>query len=504
MVAMFGEESNTATERWVFDTLYLLDGVPLVPFALGLFAIPELADMAINRKPLAKKASINNRWDQVEGIKDTIKHIFLVIRCSGIGSVLGAIPGIGASVIGWIAYGHAMQSQKGASETFGKGDVRGIIASESSNNAKEGGALISTIAFGVPATAGMALLLGAFLIHGINPGPDMLTTRLDVTYTLVWTIAIANILGSGICFLFADRLADIIRIRVGILVPIVLSVTLIGAFQGSNQIGDLFVLLFFGIIGWIMKRADWPRPPLLLGFVLGGLIERYMFISYQRYEFEWLSRPIVIIVLCFTLYGIAMPLIKKLITKKNKKEYKNKFTINSSFLKSIDFKFNLLISSLFIYFILSSYYWELDAKLVPLSISIAGLSLSSLYLFLNILFKTPSIASNEIDNKNIDESTFKDLSSKTVTLRAIRYFIWCSSIVILSLFIGLLPSIFILLFGYIFFDGKESLLTTIIVGGMIWIVWYFLFHHLLYIAWPASMLGDYLPFLRSNTLTNIL
>ena len=97
----------------------------------------------------------------------------------------------------------------------------------------------------------------------------MLTTRLDVTYTLVWTIAIANILGSGICFLFADRLADIIRIRVGILVPIVLSVTLIGAFQGSNQIGDLFVLLFFGIIGWIMKRADWPRPPLLLGFVLG-------------------------------------------------------------------------------------------------------------------------------------------------------------------------------------------------------------------------------------------
>ena len=138
---------------------------------------------------------------------------------------LGAVPGIGAAVIDWIAYGHALRSEKGASETFGKGDVRGVIASESSNNAKEGGSLVSTIAFGVPATAAMALLLGAFLIHGITPGPDMLSTRLDVTYTLVWTVALANILGSGICFLFANQLAGIARIRIGLLAPIVLSVT---------------------------------------------------------------------------------------------------------------------------------------------------------------------------------------------------------------------------------------------------------------------------------------
>jgi len=199
MIATVGEEPNTATERWTFDALYLLDGIPLVPLALGLFAIPELADMAIGRRPLPDSHRINNRWDQVAGIKDTFANMFLVFRCSGIGSVLGAVPGIGAAVIDWIAYGHALRTEKGAAETFGKGDVRGVIASESSNNAKEGGALISTIAFGVPATAAMALMLGAFLIHGITPGPEMLTEHLDVTYTLVWTLQIFSARVSASC-----------------------------------------------------------------------------------------------------------------------------------------------------------------------------------------------------------------------------------------------------------------------------------------------------------------
>ena len=113
---------------------------------------------------------------------------------------MGAIPGIGASVIDWISYGHALRTEKGAAQTFGKGDVRGVIAAESATNSREGGALVPTVAFGVPSSAGMAILLGAFLIHGLVPGPDMLTKHLDITYSMVWSIAIANILGSGLCF----------------------------------------------------------------------------------------------------------------------------------------------------------------------------------------------------------------------------------------------------------------------------------------------------------------
>ena len=270
VIATTGEEPNTAVERWTFGSLYLLDGIPIVPLALGLFALPELADMAIARRNLPDEGPAAAGHGQLAGIRDTLSNLPLVLRGSAIGSVLGAVPGIGAPVIPWIAYGHALRSEKGAAETFGKGDVRGVIAAESSNNAKEGGALVSTIAFGVPATAAMALLLGAFLIHGLSPGPDMLTTRLDVSYTLVWTVAIANVLGCAICFAFARQLAGIARIRIGILAPVVLSIVFIGAFQATRQWGDIIALLGFGLLGWAMKRVDWPRPPLLLGLVLGG------------------------------------------------------------------------------------------------------------------------------------------------------------------------------------------------------------------------------------------
>ncbi|MEE2759858.1 MAG: tripartite tricarboxylate transporter permease, partial [Pseudomonadota bacterium] len=260
MVATAGDDPQTGTLRWTFDTIYLYDGLPVVPLALGLFAIPEIADMVITRQSISGGANAGSRWSQWQGVKDVLRNKFLVFRCASIGSGLGAIPGIGASIIDWIAYGHAARSIKDSGRTFGKGDVRGVIASESSNNAKEGGALLPTIAFGVPGSASMALILGAFLIHGLIPGPELLAKRLDITYTLVWSVAIANILGAGICFLFANQLAKVALVRIGILAPVVIAITYIGAFQGQNSWGDISALLIFGLIGWIMKRLRWPRP----------------------------------------------------------------------------------------------------------------------------------------------------------------------------------------------------------------------------------------------------
>src|SRR5437868_5462977 len=176
------------------------------------------------------------------------------MRCSWIGGGIGSIPGISASVVDWLAYGHALKTEKGASATFGKGDVRGVIASESSNNAKEGGALVPTVAFGVPSSAGMAILLGAFLIHGLVPGPDMLTKHLDVTYSMVWSIAIANIVGSGLCFTFSVYLAKLATLRYTLIMPCVLSLIYIGAFEHTRNLGDLYSLLFFGMLGWAMKH----------------------------------------------------------------------------------------------------------------------------------------------------------------------------------------------------------------------------------------------------------
>ncbi len=317
LLAMIGSDPQTGTLRWTMDSLYLWEGLPLVPVVLGIFALPELADLFIRRTAIATGGAKQDlKTGMMMGVRDGLKHWWLVIRCSWIGAGIGAVPGMGGSVIDWLAYGHALKTEKGARETFGKGDVRGVIASESSNNAKEGGALVPTVAFGIPGSAGMAVLLGAFLIHGLVPGPDMLTKNLQVTYSMVWSIAIANILGAGLCFLFSGQFAKIATLRYSIILPVVLCIVYIGAFNGSRNWGDLYTLLICGVFGWTMKQMKWPRPPLILGFVIGDIIERYLFISMERYGTEWLIstswenvRWAVLIIFAISIVGVARPLI---------------------------------------------------------------------------------------------------------------------------------------------------------------------------------------------------
>src|SRR6202045_102302 len=261
MISMIGSRSESGTLRWTFDTLYLYDGVPLVPAMLGLFAMPELCELAVARQKIAgDHAGDINMSSQWEGVRDVGRHWWLVLRCSILGTGLGAIPGIGSSVIDWIAYGYAQRSAK-KPENLGTGDVRGVIAPESSNNAKEGGHLVPTIAFGVPAGASMAILLGAFLMHGLTPGPEMLTKQLDLTYMIVWSLTLAHVIGAVICLACSRYLALISRVQPEILLPIIIALVFVAAFEGEHDWGDLYALVFFGIIGWIMKRLRRARAP---------------------------------------------------------------------------------------------------------------------------------------------------------------------------------------------------------------------------------------------------
>src|SRR5579871_918471 len=294
MIAMIGSGTQTGTLRWTFNWLYLFDGVPLIPVTLGLFALPELADLAINRKTIAGEnvgaVRLSSQW---EGVRDVFRNWWLVLRCSALGTALGVVPGIGSAVIDWIVYGYALRTEK-SPERFGTGDVRGVIAPESSNNAKEGGHLVPTIAFGVPAGASMTLLLGAFLLHGLTPGPDMLGKNLDITYSIIWSLTIAHVLGTVICLIGARQLAKFAEMRHQVLLPLIMPIVLVATFQATRSWGDLYFLLMFGTLGWIMKRFSWPRPPMVLGFVLGPIFERYLFLSEQIYGTRWIFRPVVI------------------------------------------------------------------------------------------------------------------------------------------------------------------------------------------------------------------
>ena len=535
LVATAGDDPQTGTLRWTFDSLYLYDGLPVVPLALGLFAVPEIADMVITRQSIAGNANAGSRWSQWEGVKDVFRNKFLLFRCATIGSSLGAVPGIGASVIDWIAYGHAVRSIKDSGLTFGKGDVRGVIASESSNNAKEGGALLPTIAFGVPGSASMALILGAFLIHGLEPGPKMLTERLDITYTLVWSVAVANILGAGLCFLFANQLAKIALVRIGILAPVVLAVTYIGAYQGSNAWGDIYALLIFGFIGWVMKRLRWPRPPLILGFVLGGLVERYMFISVERYGWEWLwvfregkFTPWVTIIFAMTLYGVLRPIIKGYM-ERAKAGGGGGFSIGfqrQNLNPDMYFAFGVVATFATVIYLSSG--WDFGARLVPQVIAWTGIVFAG-GLIASGLFVSPptksAVPRGEGAGGGVEEArsatagdAFKagtedvhfdiqadygDLDVRTIFIRAARYFGWLLFFFGAASVIGLLPAMFVYLVGYMRFEGKESWKLTLTIAVPMSVASYLLFHTLLLVQWPQTVLGDFFPELRSIEWINL-
>ncbi|MBK17560.1 MAG: hypothetical protein CMM52_01795 [Rhodospirillaceae bacterium] len=527
LISTAGDDPQTGTLRWTFDSLYLWDGLPVVPLALGLFAIPELADLAIQQKSIAAEGQSTEIKDsQLVGVGDVFKNMWLVMRCGTIGAGLGAVPGIGASVVDWIAYGHAARTEKDADIHFGKGDVRGVIASESSNNAKEGGALVPTIAFGVPGSASMALILGAFLIHGLVPGPDMVTKKLDVTYTMVWSVAVANIIGAGICFTFANQLAKLALIRPGILVPIVLAVVFVGAFQGSRQWGDIWALLGFGLLGFIMKRLRWPRPPLVLGFVLGGLVERYMFISVERYGAQWTyditEFPVVVIMFIITFYGIMSPYIRDARQRRKDKAAGVTTTQTSTFSYNKrgldwDFAFGAGLFVLFVIELSIASTWEFGARLVPQVVGYLALIILAFFMFAKLFYQqgAKQVTTKGADGKEITKEEaesdvhfdivvdFGDLDKATITRRAFAYFGWCGFFFLMASIVGLMVSMFIFLVGYMRLWGKASWAVTMMIALPLWIFCYFLFHRILVIPWPQTVVGDMWPVLRTINWINL-
>ncbi|MPZ86559.1 MAG: hypothetical protein GEU81_00535, partial [Nitriliruptorales bacterium] len=229
----------------------------------------------------------------LRGVRDVFHSKFLVLRSSIIGTGVGMIPGIGASVVDWLAYSLAKRTCRN-SESFGKGDIRGVIAPESANNAKEGGALVPTLLFGIPGTATSAMLLGGLLLLGIQVGPTMVSTDLPVTLSIGWTLAVANVFGTMACLMLVLPMARLTAVPANRIMPFLIVVIIIAAYQSTLAWGDIIVLLGLGGLGWVMKRAGWPRAPLLIGAVLAVNVERYLHISVSRYGTDWLTDPVVI------------------------------------------------------------------------------------------------------------------------------------------------------------------------------------------------------------------
>jgi TctA family transporter len=545
LLAAVGEEAQSGQLRWTFDGLfdtYLSDGVPIECIALGLFAVPELLDMAIARTNMGQAQRLSGLFrEQMRGVRDVITNWKLIVNSSAIGAVLGSVPGMGAPVIDWIAYGSAARLLKGASESFGKGDVRGLIAAESANNAREGGALIPTLAFGVPGSPSMALLLGAFLAHGIAPGPKLLDTQLDITYTLIWTLALANTVGAGICFLCANPLARIATLRAGILIPMVFAVCFVGAFQGSRSYGDLVVLVVFGLLGWTMKQYGWARAPLILGFVLGKLIEKYLFISVGRYQFEWLERPGVIAVFVLTALVLARPLFTALYGLLKQAPLGAPAPAPAAAPAALSAAANMAGPALaagaadaasaagvvdarpstlpgpggpagisiarilgpglwvmaflgFAAAFWSATGWRFSARLMPQTAAIAGIIVIACAAIAALIARRQDKPAS--GRTSYDVVKTPGLPEKTVYLRLGIEALWLGGLLLAVLAIGMLPAIALYVLLHMVTAGKIRLSTALIITASLAIGFYVLFVKLLHVPWPPSSLGDAFPDLR--------
>jgi len=315
ILSLVGLDPITGTSRLAFGSIYLTDGIRIIPIMLGIFAVPEVVNLMVTGKTIAQTGSMATaRSDLVQGVKDVFRHWWLLLRTSTIGALIGILPGIGAEVAVWVCYGHAKQTSRHP-ERFGYGAEEGIIAPEAANNSKEGGALIPTLGFGIPGSAGMAVLLGAFLVLGLVPGPMFLVEHMDICFAMVGALVISNIMAAIICLGAAQHLAKITFTPARLLAPVILGVLVLGTYCYKNTMLDIVSLLVFGAMGYAMARFGYPRPPFILGFILGSLAETYLHLSVKAIGPLFFLRPICLVLSSLLILTLAYPFIRSMLQR---------------------------------------------------------------------------------------------------------------------------------------------------------------------------------------------
>jgi TctA family transporter len=307
MLATVGMDPQTGTARYSGDYLFLWDGLSLVTAVIAIFAVPEMIALGVQGGSISavsmESAKVSYR-QLFSGVLEVPRHWWLVIRTSLIGAVIGMIPGLGGSAAAWFCYGHAVQTSKHP-ERFGKGAVEGVIAPETASNAKEGGSLLPTVFFGIPGSSGMAILLGAFLILGIQPGPTLITDHLDLVWMLIWALVVGNIMAVIILLVFARWVAVLTFVRGEVLIPFILILCVIGSFVNEAQWQNLVILVLLSAVGYGLLRAGWPRAPFAIGLVLGGLAEKSLHKALALWGLEFFLRPLSLVLIGLIVLTIA-------------------------------------------------------------------------------------------------------------------------------------------------------------------------------------------------------
>ena len=279
LCAFVGFDYVSGIVRYTYGVEALYDGVKLVPALIGLFAISQMIDLAVKGGSIAGGAeTLNVKITGVgEGVKSVFRNWTTMLGGSAIGTFIGAVPGVGGTVAAFLSYSTQVQRDSKPDVPYGKGNIKGVIAPESANNAKDGGSLIPTLAFGIPGSAETAVFLGAMILHGLEPGPTLLREHTDEIYTLILSLTIACVIATLIVLVLARPMAFLTLVDSHILAPIVTVVALVGAYALNGEFGDVVVALVFAVIGYLMIRFEYPRITFTIALVLGEITERSFF-----------------------------------------------------------------------------------------------------------------------------------------------------------------------------------------------------------------------------------
>ena len=519
VLAMIGLDPIESVPRFTLEgilgedrSLFLWDGVSLIAVTIGLFAIPEIIDLAVQGTSIAQEGAPSKLSGVMEGVKDTFRHWKLVLRCSGIGAYIGLIPGMGGGPAQWLSYAHAVQSSPNK-ERFGKGAVEGVLGPGAANNSKEGGSLIPTLAFGVPGSVSMAILLGAFVIQGIVPGPDMLNPAkyLNLTFSFVWIIVITNVITVAICFLFLNQMARVTFVKGSYLIPFLLFLVYLGGFAEKNSFGDMLLVIIFGVIGWLMVKFNWQRPPLLLGLVLGGIAENNFFIASRIYGYTWLWHPGVLVIAFIIATGIAFPYLQAWFkrfragadgfTEAKAASVRNEpLSLATRIGQTL---FALFILGIFIYVVYQAKFgfgaFEPRAALFPWVVGLPSL-LIAIYVFVKDALQSTRKVKVE-EGALYSEPEVDPIVARQ---RALSIGCWIVGFFLAIWILGFVPASAIATFLYLKFGAGEKWPISLVLTAACWLFFFGVFDYALRLPFPTGALFDWLPVSIAHLAPTIL
>ena len=316
ILASVGMDSMTGVKRFTFGTTYLLGGISMVPMLIALYAFAQaLINAETNRE---RREHTSEKIRRTFPTLPVIKKIMpTVLRSSLIGTIVGAIPGTGGDIASWLAYNETKRWDKNPEE-FGTGRLEGVAAPEAANNAVSGGALIPLLTLGIPGDAGTAVMLGALMMQGVVPGPLLFSQSQDQVYTIIIGLFFANFFMGALGFCGIRLFAKIGDVANKYLTPIVFVFCIVGTYALNNNINDVFLMMIFGFIAFILIKLDFPMPPIILGLILGDTLEKNLQRSLQVSGGSFtifFTRPISLALLLIAFGSIFLPLLLKRMQK---------------------------------------------------------------------------------------------------------------------------------------------------------------------------------------------